>query len=76
MCKLIIMVVRERINECVEESGMLGDIQCGFRRGRRTEDNLIMLERMIDMAKVRKKCLFVVFIEKAYDIMDKQNCLR
>ena len=36
MCKLFMMVVRERINEWVEESGMLGDIQCGFRRGRRT----------------------------------------
>ena len=41
------MVVRERINEWVEESGMLGDIQGGFRRGRRTYDNLFMLETMI-----------------------------
>ena len=48
---------------------MLGDIQGGFRMGRRTEDNLFMLERMIEMAKVRKDCLFVPFIdmEKAYD---------
>ena len=37
----------------VEESGMLGDIQGGFRMGRRTEDNLFMLERMIEMAKVK-----------------------
>ena len=34
MCKLFMMVVRERINEWVEESGMLGDIQGGFRMGR------------------------------------------
>ena len=27
-----------------EESGMLGDIQGGFRKGRRTEDNLFMLD--------------------------------
>ena len=27
-----------------------------FRRGRRTDDNLFMLERMIEMAKVRKEC--------------------
>ena len=53
MCKLRMMVVRKRIKEWVEESGML-DIQGGFRRGRRTEDNLFMLERMIEMAKVRK----------------------
>ena len=30
--------------------------------GRRTEDNLFMLERMIKMVKVRKECLFVPFI--------------
>ena len=33
MCRLFMMVVRERINEWVEESGMLGDMQGGFRRG-------------------------------------------
>ena len=73
MCKLFMMVVSERINEWVEESGMLGDIQGGFRRGRRTEDNLFMLERMIEMAKVRNECLFVAFIdmEKAYARVDR-----
>ena len=63
MCKLFMMVVRERINEWVEKSGMLGDIQGGFRRGRRTEDNLFMLERIIEITKVRKECLFVAFID-------------
>ena len=40
-----------------------------FSMGRRTEYNLFMLERMIEMAKLRKDCLFVAFIdmEKAYD---------
>ena len=33
MCKLFMMVVREIINEWVEQSGMLGDIQGGSRRG-------------------------------------------
>ena len=40
VCKLFMMVLRERINGWVEESGMLGDIQWGFRMGQRTEDNL------------------------------------
>ena len=72
MCKLFMMVVRERINEWVEKSWMLGAIQGGFRKGQRTEDTLFMLERMIKMAKVRKECLFVAFIdmEKAYDRVD------
>ena len=45
---------------------MLCDIQGGFRRGRKTEDNLFMLERMIEMVKVRKVCLFVAFIDMDY----------
>ena len=54
MCKLFMIVIREAINGWVEESGMLGDIQGGFRKGRRTEDNLFMLERMIEMAKEKR----------------------
>ena len=42
MCKLFMMMVRERINEWVEGSGMLGDIHDGFGRGRTTEDNLFI----------------------------------
>ena len=43
--------------------------------GRRTEDNLFMLERMIEMAKVGKDCLFVAFIdvEKAYDRVNRKK---
>ena len=48
---------------------MLGEIQDGFGRGRRTEDNLFMLERLIEMVKGRKEQIFVAFLdmEKAYD---------
>ena len=65
-------MVRERIHEWVEESGMFGDIQDGFRKRRGSEDNLFMLERMIGKAKVRKECLFVavINIEKTYDRVD------
>ena len=57
------MLIRDSINGWVEESGMLGDVQGGFKRGHRTEDNLFMLERMIEMAKVSKECLYVAFID-------------
>ena len=68
-------MVRERINEWVEESGMLCDIQDVFRMRRRTEDNLLILERMIEMAKVRKECLLLAFIdmEKAYERRDRNT---
>ena len=75
VCKLFMMVLSEIINGWVEESGMLGDIQGGFRKGRRTEDNFFMVERMIDMVTVRMECLMVAFIdmEKAYDRVNKKK---
>ena len=73
--KLCMIIVRDRVNRWVEESGMLGDVQGGFRKGRRTEDNLFIVERLIEMTRRRKVCLFVAFIdmEKAYDRVDRKN---
>ena len=49
-----------------------------FRRGHRTEDYLFMPERLIEMAKVRKECLFVAFIdmENAYDRVNRKNLFK
>ena len=47
----------------VADRGMLGDMQGSFRMGRRTDNNLFMLERMIEIVKVRKECLVVPFID-------------
>ena len=71
----MLMVVRERIDKWTENSGMLGEIQCGFRRGRHTEDNLFMLERLIEMVKGRKEEILVAFldIEKAYDRVNRKK---
>ena len=69
------LIVRERIDKWTEDSGMLGEIQGGFRRGRRTEDNLFMLERLIEMVKGRKEEIFVAFLdmEKAYDRVNRKK---
>ena len=53
------LMVREIIDKWTDDSEMLGEIQGGFRRGRRTEDNLFMLERLIDMVKGRKVDIFL-----------------
>ena len=63
VCYLFMMMLRERIHGWVEDSDMSCDLQGVFRIRRRTEDNLFfMLERMIEMVKVRQECLFVAFI--------------
>ena len=69
-------MVKERIDKWTEDSGMLGEIQGGFRRGRHTEDNLFMLlERLIEMVKGRKEEIFVAFLdmEKAYDRVNRKK---
>ena len=68
-------MVREIIDKWTEDSGMLGEIQGGFRRGRRTEDSLFMFERLIEMVKGRKDEIFVAFLdmEKAYDRGDRNK---
>ena len=48
------LMARERIDKWTEDSGMLGEIQGGFRRGRLTEDNLFMLKTLIEIVKGRK----------------------
>ena len=76
--KLGMLMVRERINKWTEDSGLLGEIQSGFRIGRRTEDNLFMLEMLIEMVKGRKDELFVAFLnmEKAYDRVNRKTLFK
>ena len=57
------LMVRERIDKWTEDSGLLGEIQGGFGRGRRTEDNLFMLERLIEMVNGRKEEICVPFMD-------------
>ena len=76
-CKLCMLIVRERIDKWTYDSGMLGEVQGGFRRGRHTEYNLFMLERLIEMVKGRKEEIFVAFLdmEKAYDRVNRKKLL-
>ena len=69
------LMVRERIDKWTEDSGMLREIQCSFRRGRRTEENMFMLERFIEMVKGRKAEIRVSFLdmEKAYDRVNRKT---
>ena len=75
ICQLCMIIVRDRVNRWVEESGMLVDLHGGFRKGRRIEDNLFSMEHLIGITRMKKVCLFVAFIdmEKAYDRVDRKK---
>ena len=72
-CILCMLMVREIKHKWTE-----GEIQGGFRRGRRTDDNLFMLERLIEMVKGRKEVIFVAFLDmqKAYDRVNRRKLLK
>ena len=74
-CNLCMLMVRGRIDKWTEDSGMLDEIQGGFRRERHTDDNLFMLEMLIEMVKGRKEEIFVAFLdmEKAYDRVNRKK---
>ena len=41
--KVFMLIMRERVQKWAEEGGLMGDLHGGFHKGRKTEDNLFML---------------------------------
>ncbi|GBN39928.1 hypothetical protein AVEN_21763-1 [Araneus ventricosus] len=62
-------MVNARLVFELEKQGCISPLQSGFRRGRSTFDNLVLLETQIRNAFVRRNHLVSIFfdIEKAYD---------
>jgi hypothetical protein len=54
MCKVMEKMVKERLMRKLEQDELLYEDQSGFRRGRSTTDNLLILERTISESFARK----------------------
>ncbi|GBN40485.1 putative RNA-directed DNA polymerase from transposon X-element, partial [Araneus ventricosus] len=69
LCKTLERMVNARLVFELEKQGCISPLQSGFRRGRSTFDNLVLLETQIRNAFVRRNHLVSIFfdIEKAYD---------
>ncbi len=72
--KVFNRVLNNRIQEAAENSELLGEIQNGFRQGRRATDNLLVLETLIRKVKREKKPTFLALLDitKAYDRVDRE----
>ena len=57
----------------MEEHGILGEIQNGFRTGRRGDDCLFILTSAIELSRKSKKGLVAAFLDcsKAYDRVNR-----
>ncbi|GBM67535.1 putative RNA-directed DNA polymerase from transposon X-element [Araneus ventricosus] len=69
LCKTFERMVNARLIYELEKQGCIPPLQSGFRRGRSTVDNLVLLETKIRNAFVKRNHLVSIFfdIEKAYD---------
>ena len=54
----------------------LPDVQAGFRKGRRTRDQIASIHWIIEKAREFQKNIYFCFIEyaKAFDCVDHNNC--
>ena len=77
MYKLFTRILRRRLEEEVEERGILGEIQFGFRKGKNTYDAAFILRQIFDQGK-RKKNTKVAFLDvrKAYDRVWREGLWR
>ena len=68
-------VLNERLTEVVEEEGLLGEIQQGFRKDRRGADNTFILNTILMKFSARKKKPHLAFldIKKVWNLVDKIN---
>ena len=73
ICKLYLKLIEGKLKKTVEDGNLLGDLQNGFRKGRRGSDNLFILDTLITLAKKNNSELFVAFLDitKAYDRVNR-----
>ena len=64
-----------RIQHRMETEGILGEMQNGFRSGRRGDDNLFILTSAIEISRKQKKGLICAFLDcsQAYDRVNRDR---
>ena len=74
VCKVFLKLIEKRMSKAVENCGLLGELQNGFRKGRSCHDNILVLDTIIELAKAKNKPLFAAFLDitKAYDRVDRE----
>ena len=73
ICKLFTRVINDRMEKIVEELDLLTEIQQGFQRGRRAEENLFVLETVMAQRTRYRGVMNVALLDitKAYDRVDR-----
>lgn len=75
--KMVTRVMADRLSRKAEEMGWIDEEQGGFRPGRRTEDQALILSRSLLNRRLKKKhtCVFFLDVVKAYDTVWRDGLL-
>ena len=70
--------VNSRLSKFLEDSGVLGEEQAGFRKGYSTLDHVFTFKCLLDLYTSKKKRLYCCFVDyrKAFDTIDRTNLWR
>ena len=68
--KVMLKILQTRLQQCVNRE--LSDVQAGFRKGRRTRDQIANIRRIMEKARALQKNIYFCFIDydKAFDCVD------
>ena len=75
--KMMMSIVKEKVEEHIVENKMRRDEQAGFTKGREILDNLMILQECVRQSYSRKEELVVIAIDfkKAYDSIKRETVL-
>ena len=74
VAKIFCGVLNERLRECFERCKVLGEEQNGFRKDRRGEDNMFVVNELVECMRKSGRKVYIAFldIEKAYDTVNRR----
>ena len=72
--RIFMRIYKDRVQNFLEGSGLLGEWQCGFRKGRKLEDHIFILSQVVEMSRLTKQGCIAAFLDlrKAYDMVDRR----
>lgn len=78
MCKLLERIINNRLTWYLEQGKLLDNAQCGFRKNRSSNDNIVSLESDVHEAFANNQKVLAVSldVEKAYDITWKFRIIK
>lgn len=76
--KLLMNIIKEKIEDHLEKNGRQEELQAGFTKQRRIEDNIFILQACVEEARKRKKNIIAIAIDfkKAYDTVNRKELIK